>query len=46
LREGLASEPELLILGIEELDSHGADPTEGLVRELDQLFGRKDRGSK
>jgi serine/threonine protein phosphatase PrpC len=44
-REMLASEPELLILGIEELDSHGADPTEGLVRELEQLFGHPERGS-
>ncbi len=37
---GRASEPELLILGIEELDSAGVDRTEGLMRELNELFGR------
>ncbi|MFZ5895690.1 MAG: PP2C family protein-serine/threonine phosphatase [Myxococcota bacterium] len=34
------SEPELLILGIEDLDSAGVDRTEGLMRELNELFGR------
>jgi PPM family protein phosphatase len=34
------SDPELLILGIEDLDSAGVDRTEGLMRELNELFGR------
>lgn len=34
------SEPELLILGIEDLDSAGSDRSEGLMRELNELFGR------
>jgi protein phosphatase len=34
------SDPELLILGIEELDSAGVDRTHGLMRELNELFGR------
>lgn len=44
-RAAMASEPELLILGIEEIDGTGDERTEGLVRELDQLFGRSGRGS-
>ena len=34
------SEPELLILGIEDLDSAGVDRNEGLMRELNELVGR------
>lgn len=34
------SDPELLILGIEDLDAAGVDRTEGLMRELNELFGR------
>ena len=35
------SEPELLILGIEDLDGAEAERTGNLVRQLGELFGRQ-----